>query len=55
MMKLLGQLIQGTEGQDLIEYALLTAAISLVAVVTVTTLGTSVATVFQVIANQLEN
>ena len=48
------ELLRRSDGQDLVEYAVLTSLISLVAVVAVGTLGTGIAGVFQVVANQLE-
>ena len=47
------QLVRETEGQDLLEYALLVALIALVAVGAVTAAGTSVSTIFQNIADKL--
>jgi len=46
-------LVNGDEGQDLIEYALLAGLISLVAVATVTTAGTQVKEIFTNITNKL--
>ena len=48
------KLLRSTDGQDLVEYAVLTSLISLVAVVAVGTLGTAIGGVFQVVADQLE-
>ena len=45
--------VRETEGQDLLEYALLVALIALVAVGAVTAAGTSVSTIFQNIADKL--
>jgi Flp pilus assembly pilin Flp len=47
------EFLRRTEGQDLLEYALLAALISLVSVTAVGALGTAVADVFQTIADQL--
>jgi len=46
-------LVRDSEGQDLIEYALLVGLISLVAVVAITAAGTSVLAIFNGIAGQL--
>jgi len=45
--------VRETEGQDLLEYALLVALIALVAVGAVTAAGTSVNTIFTNIGNAL--
>ena len=45
-MKLFMQFVRNTEGQDLIEYALLAGFISLVAVVAITNVGTGVNAVY---------
>jgi pilus assembly protein Flp/PilA len=50
---LLRQFVRDTDGQDMLEYALLVALIALVAVGAVTAAGTSVKTIFQSIADQL--
>ena len=50
----LGEFLRRSEGQDLVEYAVLTSLVSLVAVVTVGTLGTTIGVVFQTVADQLE-
>ena len=42
-----------TEGQDLLEYALLVALIALVAVAAITTTGVQVNTIFEKIAQKL--
>ncbi len=42
MKRVLDRLIQNTEGQDLIEYALLASFISLVAIAAITGVGTGV-------------
>ncbi len=42
MKRVLDRLIQNTEGQDLIEYALLASFISLVAIAAITGFGTGV-------------
>jgi pilus assembly protein Flp/PilA len=49
------QFIRETEGQDLLEYALLVALIALVAVGAVTAAGTSVNTIFTNVATALQN
>ena len=46
--------VRETEGQDLLEYALLVALIALVAVGAVTAAGTSVNTIFTNIATALQ-
>ena len=53
-MRLILELAHDTGGQDMVEYAVLTSLISLTAVVAVTSIGTTVSTVFQTIADQLE-
>ena len=45
--------VRDEEGQDLIEYALLVALISLVAVVAITNAGTAVNSIFDSIATKL--
>lgn len=45
--------VRNEEGQDLIEYALLVALISLVAVLAIGTAGSAVNTIFQNITTQL--
>ena len=50
---LLKRLLLSSEGQDLVEYAVLTSLISLVSVGVVGTLGVSVAAVFNTIGTQL--
>ena len=47
-------LVRESDGQDLVEYAVLSSLVSLVAVVAVAALGTSIGAVFQSVANQLE-
>ena len=54
MTKLFRELVWGTDGQELVEYALLVALISLVSVVAVAGVGTAVTTAFQTVALQLE-
>jgi pilus assembly protein Flp/PilA len=49
----LRRLVRETEGQDLLEYALLVGLIALVCVVAVTSAGSSVQTIFTNIANAL--
>ena len=53
LKSLLRSFVRETEGQDLLEYALLVALIALVAVGAVTAAGTSVSTIFQNIADKL--
>ena len=45
--------VRSTEGQDLLEYALLVALIALVATVAITATGTNVKTIFNTIASKL--
>ncbi len=54
MTKLFRELVWGTDGQELVEYAVLVALISLVSVVAVAALGASGTTAFQTVALQLE-
>jgi len=49
----LRRLARNTEGQDLLEYALLVGLIALVAVVAITSAGSSVNTIFTNIAAEL--
>jgi pilus assembly protein Flp/PilA len=53
LMTTLRQFVQDEEGQDLIEYALLVALISLVAVGAITTAGTAVNGIFTSISGKL--
>ena len=53
MMNRMRALVNGDEGQDLIEYALLAGLISLVAVATVTSAGTQVKNIFTSITSKL--
>jgi Flp pilus assembly pilin Flp len=46
MMTAIGRLVLRDDGQDLLEYALLTALIAMVAVAAITTLGSTITTVF---------
>jgi len=46
MTKLLGRLIRSDEGQDLIEYSLLVAIITIGAIVTITAIGGKVSSYF---------
>ena len=46
--------VRNDEGQDLIEYALLAGLISLVAVATITSAGTSVSNIFSTITDKLD-
>jgi len=52
-LKHLKRVLRDEEGQDLIEYALLVALISLVAVVAITNAGTAVNAIFTSIAGKL--
>ena len=45
--------VRGTEGQDLLEYALLVALIALVSVVAMTATGTKVSDIFTAISTKL--
>ena len=45
--------VRSTEGQDLLEYALLVALIALVATVAIKATGTNVSTIFNSIASKL--
>lgn len=49
----LRQIVRNTEGQDLLEYALLVGLIALVAIIAVTAAGSSVNTIFTNIAAEL--
>ena len=53
MKKLFVRFVRESEGQDLIEYALLAGFISLVAVVAITAVGTGVNAVYQNIDTQV--
>jgi Flp pilus assembly pilin Flp len=53
LVKSLRQFVRESEGQDLLEYALLVGLISLVAVLAITAAGQSVNTIFTNIAAQL--
>ena len=52
--KIIRRLVWGTEGQELVEYAVLVVLISLVSVVAVAGLGASVTAAFQTVALQFE-
>ena len=54
MNKLFKNFVQDESGQDLIEYALLAGFISLVAVVSITNVGTGVNTVYGNIDGQVQ-
>ena len=54
MVKLFRALVWGTDGQELVECALLVALISLVSVVAVAGLGVAVTAAFQTVVLQLE-
>lgn len=49
----LQNLMHNEEGQDLVEYALLIALVALVAIASVTTLGSNVNTIFSKIGSSL--
>lgn len=53
LMTFVGNFVRNEEGQDLIEYALLVALISLVAVAALTTAGSQVNAIFTNISNRL--
>ena len=53
MNNLITRLVKDTEGQDLIEYALLAALIALAAVTAMTNLGTAINTKFSNISTSL--
>lgn len=54
MKNLLQRLVREDDGQDLIEYALLAAFISLAAVAAITQLGTAINNIYTKISNTLE-
>jgi pilus assembly protein Flp/PilA len=54
MKNLLLRLVREDDGQDLIEYALLAAFISLAAVAAITQLGTAINNIYTKISNTLE-
>jgi len=53
MTKLIARLIRDTDGQDLIEYALLATLIALGCITTMTALGASISARFTGVANSL--
>jgi pilus assembly protein Flp/PilA len=53
LISFLLEFVRNEEGQDLIEYALLVALISLVCVAALTTAGSQVNTIFENIKNRL--
>jgi len=53
-MKLLKRLFRDEEGATMIEYALLAALISVVAIVAITTVGNNVNAVFTYVASKLK-
>ena len=53
MINRLRTFVRSTEGQDLLEYALLVALIALVATVAIKATGTNVSTIFNSIASKL--
>lgn len=55
MKNLLKRFVAEESGQDLIEYALLAGFISLVAVVAITSTGTSLNTLFTSVSTQVTN
>ena len=52
-MNLFARFVREENGQDLIEYALLAALISIISIGTMTTLGTKISGVFTTVSNQL--
>ena len=54
MRRCLREFIERSDGQDLLEYAMLGSLISLAAVATMTGLQATLGTLFQTMANQLE-
>jgi len=55
MKTLLNRLVREEEGQDIIEYALLAAAISVVAIPTVPAIGTAVNSAYDNVKTQVQN
>ena len=55
LIGLLGLLVRGTAGQDLLEYALLVALIALVCVAVITSTGTNVQGIFEKISTKLSD
>jgi pilus assembly protein Flp/PilA len=53
MKNLMIRFVREEEGQDLIEYSLLAALISIVSILAMTTLGTTISGVFDTITNAL--
>lgn len=53
MKKLIARLVRDTDGQDLIEYALLATLIALGCITTMTALGASISARFTGVANSL--
>ena len=53
MKNLIQRFIREEEGQDIIEYALLAAFISVIAILAVTTIGTKVNTIYEGVSTQL--
>jgi len=53
MMNLFGRFVRETEGQDIIEYALLAALLGIVSYVIIGTVGTSVSTKFNTLNTSL--
>ena len=54
MKKLLRRIVREDDGQDLIEYALLAAFISLAAVAAMTQLGTAINAIYQRVSSTLD-
>lgn len=55
MKELIGRFIREDEGQDVIEYALLAAFISIVAATIIQTIGTDVTTIYTNVKTQTGN
>jgi pilus assembly protein Flp/PilA len=53
MNKMIQRFIRDEAGQDIIEYALLAAFISVIAILAVTTIGTKVNTIYEGVSGQL--
>lgn len=54
-LKHVANFVRNEEGQDLIEYALIVALISLVCVLALTNAGSAIKTIFNSITTQLQN
>lgn len=55
LVRLLGYSVDGEEGQTMIEYGLIVALISIVAIITLTTVGGNIKDVFNSIAGKLHS